>query len=157
MSAEPVAPKIRRHTRRNLVHRKSARVGRHDGIGPPDRFYLGEQFSLDLEVFGDRLDDPVTVREQLEVVFEISGRDEACLLRIEKGRGPGLPQGLQRIGDDTVPRRSIVCGRALRHDIEEYYGYSGIREMGRNARTHGPRTKHRRLANQNASRRFGRC
>ena len=58
---------------------------------------------LDLQVLDDRLDDPVAVGEQAEIVFQIARRDQLGVAWAHERSGIGFQQALDRaLGDGAA-------------------------------------------------------
>ena len=68
--------------------RSGAAMGRNPLVDPP----------LDFELLGNRLDNPVTLTQQLEVVLDIANTQEGDIGRVHEGRWPGLESPGNGIG-----------------------------------------------------------
>ena len=60
----------------NFPHGQPAGVGRNNGPGLADSFYLPQQSPLEIEVLDYRLDDPVHVGQPFEVIVEVADGDQ---------------------------------------------------------------------------------
>ena len=104
------------------------------GSRTADGFDFLEQRALEIEVFDDRFDDPVNFGEPLEVVLEVSDRDQARERWVEEGGRLGLFCGFESGGGNLIARGAVGVGR---NDIEEIAGDSGVGKVGSDAGTHG--------------------
>ena len=140
--AEPAAAEVFRHVRGDRGNRQAASVGGHQSPWLQMRRDLLEQRLLDRQVFRHRLDHPIAVGQQFEVVVEIAGCDVNRKRRIEeRGRLAAL-QVLERLRGDAGG------GAVLRCDVQHHHGQSRVGEMRSDARAHRSRAQHRRLADR---------
>src|ERR1700722_4437376 len=85
--AEPVLSQIVGHPFDNLCNRKTAGVTRNDRTGATVLLQFVEQCSLDLKILRDNFNDPVTVRDEREIVVEVAERNQTSVLRDEERGG----------------------------------------------------------------------
>ena len=89
-----------------------------------------KQGAFDVEIFGDDLDDPVTVGDEAHVVVEVADRDEASGVGRVEGRGLGLLEAFEG-GEDELVALGLwrVGGCAGRDDVEEDDGKAGVSDV----------------------------
>jgi len=114
----------------DLGNWQSRRVGREHCVRSQVRQYARKQRSFDFEVFGNRLNYPVALRNAGQIAIEGSRRNQPRIRRLIKRGGPGLAQSLKS------PARRFH--RAfLRCNVEHQHRNPSIRQVSGDARTHG--------------------
>ena len=141
--AEPMAAEIVAESFRDFIHRQAAGVRGDDCPGAPPRFHPAQQVALDVQVFDYRLDDPIAIRERLQVVFEVADLDQPCQRSLKEGRRLRFLQCLQRCRGNAIARGTSCVG--CRH-IEQQRRHAGVRHMRSNARAHGAGAQNCNLA-----------
>src|SRR5438477_3501414 len=74
---EKMPPESRRKTRRDTREGNAAGVGGENRVRPANRFDAMPKRSLDLQILGDGLDDPIALGDFVHVVFEIAGFNQS--------------------------------------------------------------------------------
>ena len=92
------------------------------------------------EVFRDRLDHPVAIGQQRQIVVEVPHADARRIGGIVKRRRLALLERIQRLHRDRAARARL-CG-----NIQQNHRQAGIRQVRRNPRAHGPGAQDRRFA-----------
>ena len=136
MRSKPAAAEVLGETFGDLADGQAAGIGGDDRSRLADLLDLAEQFALEVEIFDDRLDDPVNFGELLEVVFEVADRDQAIERRLEEGGGLGLDRSFLTGGGETVARGTVGVGR---NDIKQVRGNTGVGQVRGDAGPHGAR------------------
>ena len=136
--AEPAAAEVVGEALDDFGDRQAAGVGGDDRSRLADGIDLAQQFALQLEVFDDRLDDPVHLGELLQVVFEVADGDQPLQRRLEEGGRLGLDRSFQAGGGDAVAHRTVGVGR---NDVEQVGGNTGIGQVRGDAGAHGARAQ----------------
>ncbi len=130
---------------RHALDEVAERDGR--GVGGDDRALLAVPLDLLVgralhgQILEHHLDDPVALRQQIQVILKIAGRHLPGVARMHEGRGVRLQQALDRALRHLVP----VCG-ALGHDVEQHHRETRVRDMRRDAPAHDPRAQHGHFA-----------
>ncbi len=78
MRAGPVLLEIGVGLGGDLADGKAGGIGGDDGAGAAVRGDASQQLALDLQIFGDDLDDPIGFGAPGEIVFEIADGDASC-------------------------------------------------------------------------------
>ena len=133
--AEEAGAHILRQGLRDVGDGQAAGVGREDCVGAEIRHGAGQEVVLDLEVFGDGLDDPVAVFEFVEVGVEIADDDAGREVRRGEGGGFGFLQGFESLSGESV-------GLAGLWYVEEKDREAGVRHVRRDARAHRAGAEH---------------
>ena len=132
MRAEKVRAEIGREAFGDFGERDAAGVGGEDGAGFSHSVNFAPQRPLGIQVFDDRLNDPVATGELIEIVLEITGFDQRGFFVGEEAAWT-LFQGVLD---------ALQCGRVairLTGDIQQQRRDAGICEMRGDARAHGAR------------------
>ena len=104
------------------------------------RRYACQQLLLDLEILRHRLDDPVALGELSQIVIEVARANaRGGGWRIKRG-GLALLERIERFVRDGVSR-AIACSQ-----VQQQHAHPGVRQMRGDARSHGARAQHCRLA-----------
>ena len=99
MRAEKAPANARRHAGCDRRDRQATGVGGENGVRLEVRDDLLEQSLLDGEVLGDGFDHPIAIRQQRQIVVEVTHAD-ACRVRgVVKRRRLILLECLQRADD----------------------------------------------------------
>ena len=109
-------------------------VGRDDRARLPNRIDLAVDGLLGVHLLDHRLDDPVGIAQEAEVVLDIAGGDALGVRLRHEGRGISLEHPRHRALGERVP-----VFRALWHDIEQHHVVAGIGDVGGDAAAHQPR------------------
>ena len=83
---------------------------------------------LDRQVLDHDLDDPVDVGKLFEVVLDVAGLDQLHGAFAHEGCGIRL----RRFGQRSL-RKAVSVGGAIRDDVEQKYGNTGIGDLGGDA------------------------
>ncbi len=139
VGAEPVAAEVFvGDACDDLVDGEAGGVGGGDGAGAAMDADTFEEGALDVEVFGDDLDDPVAVGDEAQVVVEVADSEEAGGVGGVEGGGFGLLEGFEGGEDDLVALvPGGVGGGSGRDDVEQDDGEAGVGDVGGDARAHG--------------------
>ena len=87
VSSNEAPAKMRAETLGQPGQRNAAGVGGCNGAGRKMGRHLLPEISLDLDVFNNRFDNPITIRQACQVIFEVAERDDGPgVLRVEGGR-----------------------------------------------------------------------
>ncbi len=99
---------------------------------------LLEQLPLRVDVFDDGLYHDIAVRDLLEVVLEVSDRNEVDAgLVIEERRGLEFQSVIDALQRQRGPGiMGLVRADSVGNDVQQYCPDPGVGEVGRNARTH---------------------
>ena len=85
MGAEPGPAELGRELPGNAGYRETAGVGGEDDSGLEKGGDFGEDFLLDGQVLGDRLDHPIAFGKTRQIVVEGSGLDQLDIGWVVKG------------------------------------------------------------------------
>src|SRR5271166_1777357 len=106
-------------------------VGRHHASSFTHSFDFRVERLLDVEALDHRLDDPVAIGEETEMIFDVACGHEF---------GGGLAHEGRRIGLEQFRHRAFGDGAAvwiiLGDDVEEQDRDAGVGDMGGDARAH---------------------
>ena len=105
-----------------------------DGIRLHHARELLVKILLDVSTFDDDLDDPVHVREAVEVVFEVTRRDVLGAGFVHEGGWIGLQRLLDRAFGHSIPVR-----RAFWHDVEQVDFETSVGALSGDAHAHNAR------------------
>ena len=151
MRSGPVLLKILGAAFGDPVNRQAGSVRGDDGAGFADGFDAAEKAALDFKIFGDGFDDPIDLAAPGDVVFEISGRDEARGFGSEKCRRAGFFGGFEPGEHDAITHRGAIEGQTLalflgsqarRNDVQQITGDAGVRQVRGDARAHRAGAEH---------------
>ena len=154
MRSRPVLLKILRAAFGDQMNRQAGSIRGDDCAGLAHRFDAREEFALDLQVLGDRFDDPIHFAAPIEIVFEISERDQARRIGSKKCRGTRFLGRFEPGQHDAIAHRrafqrqpfAVFLGVQLGRDhIQQVARNSGIRQMRGDARAHGSRAENGRF------------
>ncbi len=140
--AEKVFLELLRAPFRNGLDGDARGVGADDGLRLADRVDARHQVLLDLEVFDDRLADPVRLGHGAEVIFQVAELDQRLQIRRHQIGGLGLDATVPAFNDNFVARCLVAFGRALRDNVQQRDGHTHVRQVRRDRRAHRPRTDH---------------
>ena len=149
--AGEVLLKIGRAACGDFVHGDAGGVGGDEGAGAADGFEAGEQGALDVEIFGDGFEDPVSFGAKGEVVGEVAGRDETRGFGREEGCGArffrGVESGRDNATTDLWRIESEVFLLFLRREgrgsyVEQEARQAGVGEVRGDAGAHGTGAEH---------------
>ena len=101
---------------------------------------LAEQVALDLQILGDRFDDPVAAAKSPRSSSKLPG---VIRLAASREEGAGL---LLRGGLDPLQSRRVAVRLIGQNDVEQERREAGIGEVGRDPRPHGSGAKNRHTA-----------
>ncbi len=138
MRAKPVAAEIFRESFDDLCYRQAAGVGSNDGAGLANGFDLAQQRALDLQIFDNGFDDPIDFGELLQIVFEVSDRDQPCQRRLEESSRLGLHRGFQARSRNTIAGRTVSIRR---NDVQQVGRNTGVGQVRGDASAHGARAE----------------
>ncbi len=137
----------------DLVDGNAARVGRDHGVVARVLLDARHHAALHVELFDDDLDDPVGLRDALEIVLEVA-EPHACLaLLVEKRIGRQLLNRLPRLLDDGVVRPLFADG--FRRDVEQIDRQPCVGEVRGDLRAHRPGAQHGGMAERRMGGRGG--
>ena len=120
------------------------RDGQARGVGRCNRPGLAmlqdalQQGSLDIEILGNDLDNPIATADQGQIIVEVAERDQARGIRSVKSCWLRLFQAVHCPEDELISGcwRCISSGSG-RHDIEEDDWNSSVGDVGSDAGAHG--------------------
>ena len=127
------------------MNRQAGGVGGDDGPGLADGFDAGEEAALDFQIFGDGFDDPVRLAAPGDVVFKITGSDQARVVGREECGGTRFFGGFQAGEDDAIAhgaafqRQTFALFRGSEaggNDVQQVARDAGVRQMRGDARAH---------------------
>ena len=110
------------------------RVGGDDCALFAHRIDLAVDGLLGVHRLDHRLDDPVRIAQEVQVVLDIAGGDALGVGFLHEGRGVRL----EHPGDGALGQR-VPVARAVRHDIEQHHIVPGIGDVGGDAAAHQTR------------------
>ncbi|MBV6465324.1 MAG: hypothetical protein PGMFKBFP_00600 [Anaerolineales bacterium] len=96
------------------------------------------QILFDLQVLDDDLDNPVRFRHRVEIVLQVSERDQRLQAGVHQVGGLRLQAAIPQLGDDLVARRLVSFWRVLRDDVEQGHAHARVGEVRRDRRAHRP-------------------
>ena len=131
MHAEEVAPEPVAASFGEDAHRDSRGVAGDDAFGLEQRLEPPIERLLRGRLLDDRLEDEITVREQVEGVVEVAERDEPGAGRVHEGGGPRLA------GPFEARARGSVAVAVGAGDVEEHDRDAGGGGEGGDAAPHG--------------------
>ena len=114
--------------------------GNRGGVGGDDRAFLAHRIDLGVDgllgvhPLDHRLDDPVRVAQQVQMVLDVAGGDALGVGLLHEGRGVGL----EHAGDRAFGQRAAVAA-IRRHDVEQHHVMAGIGDVGGDAAAHQTR------------------
>ena len=138
MRSGPVLLKIFGAAFGDQVNRQPGSIRCDDRAGFAYRFDAREKAALDLQVFGDGFDDPIHLAAPGDIVFQVSGGDQARGIGREKSGGAGFFRGVEASQHDAIAhgrafqRQSFALFRgrqARRDDIQQVARNAGVRQM----------------------------
>ncbi len=142
MGTKPVAAEIVTEALGNGVHGKAAGIAGNDGSGLADSLDLAQQSALEIKVFHHGFDDPVAVGQQVEIVFEISGGDQARQSRLHEGCRLGFARRLQPCFGNAVASRCRGASLGVWwNNIQQVRTHPGIGQVRGDAGTHRSRAE----------------
>ena len=97
--------------------------------------------ALGLGALDDRLDDPIAIGEQADIVLDVAGGDAAGVSLMHEGCGVGLEHPLDGAFGDGAAVRAVPGG-----DVEKHHRHPGVGDMGGDTGAHDAGADHRRLA-----------
>ena len=121
---------------RDPVNRDGARIRGDNGIAARRTFNARDEFLFHLQAFHDRFNDPVRVRDAVEMFVKIADRDTPRRPFCEEGRGTEILRLFKRPFYDRV-LIAIITRQVQQMDAQPCVG-----KVGRNLRSHhsGPST-----------------
>ena len=125
------------HARDQGGQRNRRCIGRNNRSGFPRRLNLCVKALLDVQAFDDRLDDPIAIGEQVQIVFAVSNRDKRGVAVVHESSGIGFGQPLKRVFGDFT---SVIY--LLRNNIQKYYGDPRVCQVRSDAGAHDAGTDH---------------
>ena len=134
--AEPRAAEVVGEAFGDFGDGQSAGVGGDDGSRLADGVNFAEEFTFEVEVFDDGLDDPVNFGELFEIVFEVADGDEAVERGLHEGGGLRLDGSFFSGGGDAIARGAVGVGG---NDVEQVRGNTGVGQVRGDAGSHGAR------------------
>jgi len=152
MCARKVLLKIVRTAFGDQMDRQARRICRHQRPRLPHRLDALEKLPLDLEVLGNRFDDPVGLAAPRQVIFEIAGGDEPRCLGCEERHRARLLRRIESREHDPVPHRGFLerqpfaplVGIQFRRDnIKQTALDAGVGQVSGDSRAHRSRSEHR--------------
>ncbi|GBD28788.1 hypothetical protein HRbin31_00809 [bacterium HR31] len=139
----------------DLPHGQTRGVGAHHHAGSPEPLQPFQESLFDLEVLHHRLDDPVAVRDPVQVVLQVPYGHQLGPLRSRERRGPHLQGPFQagpaetvadfRVAQGELPAPLLV-GQLRGHDVQEQDGHAGVGQQRSQLAPHGPGSEDRRAA-----------
>ena len=112
---QEVAPEALRHALGQGGEADRRGVGRNDRSLAPHALDFPVERLFDLKLLDHRLDDPVDVFQQIQMVVEVAGADALGEALVHEGRGVGLQHAL-----DRAFRERAAVAHALWRDIEQH-------------------------------------
>jgi hypothetical protein len=131
MGNEKVSPERLAHPFGQDFERDGRGVGTDRGARAADALQFPVKRLLDIGSFQHRLDDPVTIGQFNEVVFQVARLDQSRGAIMHEGRRFGFAQ----VGNRAFGQRIPVVG-AVRDDIQQHHGNTSVGDLGGNARPH---------------------
>ena len=108
--------------------------------------------ALDIKILGNRLDDPVTLSQRLEIILDIARGEERGGGGVHEGGRPGFQGPGDRVRGDPG-----ALALSIGNDIQQQAGHSRVREMRSDSASHRAGPNDRGLPDQHFRRLFITC
>ena len=102
MHAEEIAAECRRTALRQHAHRNAGRVRRDNDVTAQQRLEPRIEVAFRRRLLDDRLDDEITLAEQLQIVFGVADPNQRRAIPIHERRGTRLLRPVEALPNDRV-------------------------------------------------------